>query len=67
MNDISLKWLESITDKGLRFRSIRPKVFCEKGVLKNFGNFKGKHLCSRATLLKKRLQHRCFPVKFAKF
>ena len=22
-----------------------PKVFCEKGVLKNFRDFKGKHLC----------------------
>ena len=27
------------------FRSSRPGVFCEKGVLRNFVNFTGKHLC----------------------
>ena len=48
------------------------------GVLLNFAKFTGKHLCQslffnkvesfrRATLLKKRLWHRCFPVNFAKF
>ena len=26
-------------------RSSRPEVFCEKGVLRNFGKFTGKHLC----------------------
>ena len=48
----------------------------EKGVLKNFTIFTEKHLCRSlfliklkaslrpATLLKKRLQHRCFPVMF---
>ena len=48
-------------------------------VLKNFGKFTGKHMCQRplfyskvavlrpATLLKKRLWHRCFPVNFARF
>ena len=50
----------------------------EKGVLINFTKFAGKHLCQSlffnkvagfrpATLLKKRLWHRCFPVNFAKF
>ena len=49
----------------------------KKGVLKNFANFKGKHLCwslfliklqafRSATLIKKRLQHRHFFVKFVK-
>ena len=48
-----------------------------KGVLRNFAKFTGKHLCQspvfnevaglrRATLLKKRLCHRCFPVNFCK-
>ena len=32
------------------------KVFCEKGVLKPFAKFTGKHLCER-----------CFPVYFAEF
>ena len=59
-------------------RSSRPEVFCRKGVLRNFAKFTGKHLCHSlffnkvaglrpATLLKKRLWHRCFPVNFAKF
>ena len=54
-------------------RSNYAKVFSEKGVLKNFAKFTGKHLCwslffnkvpslRSATLLKKRLQHRCLPL-----
>ena len=50
----------------------------KKGILKNFAKFTGKHLCQSlfftkvadlrpATLLKKRLWHRYFPVNFAKF
>ena len=53
-------------------------MLCGKGVLRNFAKFTGKHLfqsfffnkvagLSPATLLKKRLWHRCFPVDFAKF
>ena len=35
----------------------------KKAVLRNFAKFTGKHLCLRpATLLKKRLLRRCFPV-----
>ena len=62
----------------VNFRSSRPEVFCRKGVLKNFAKFSGKHLYQSlfiskvadlrpATLLKKRLQNRCFPVNFVKF
>ena len=54
-----------------------PEVFIKKGVLKNFAKFRGKHQCQSlffnkaaglrpATLLKKRLLHRCFTVNFAK-
>ena len=50
----------------------------KKYVLENFAIFTGKYLCQSlyfnnvaglnpATLLKKRLLHRCFPVSFAKF
>ena len=60
-----------------RERSSRPEVFCTKGVLKNFAKFTRKHLCQGlffnkvadlrpATLLKKRLWHRRFPVDFEK-
>ena len=47
--------------------------YIKRTVLKNFATFTGKHLCWNlkalrpATLLKKRLQHRCFPVNIAKF
>ena len=59
-------------------RSSRQEVFCQKGVLRNFAKFTG-NTCVRvsffnkvaslrpATLLKKRLWHRCFPVNFTKF
>ena len=60
------------------FRGSRPEVFFKKGVLRNFAELTGKHLCQRlffnkvvglkpATLLKKRLWHKCFPVNFANF
>ena len=50
----------------------------KNGVLRNFAKFTGKHMCHRlffnkvaslrpATLLRKSLWHRCFPVNFAKF
>ena len=54
------------------------EVFCKKGVLKNLAKFTGKHLCRSlffnkvadlrpATLLQKRLLHKCFPMNFEKF
>ena len=62
----------------LWFRSSRPDVFCDKGALRNFTKFTGRHLCQSiffnkvaglrpATSLKKRLWHRCFPVNFDNF
>ena len=59
-------------------RSSHQSCSIIKGVLRNFVKFTGKHLCQSlffnkvagvrpATLLKKRLWHRCFPVNFAKF
>ena len=59
-------------------RSSRTEVFCKKGVLRNFTKFTGKHLCPSllfnkvaglgpATLLKRKLWHRRFPVNFVKF
>ena len=42
-----------------------PEVFCKKGVLRNFSKFTGG--LRPATLLKKRLWYRYFPVNFAKF
>ena len=55
-----------------------PECSIIKGVLRNFAKVTGKHLCQSlfcnkvvglrpATLLKKRLWHRCFPVNFVKF
>ena len=47
-------------------------MFLKIVVLKNFANFTGKHQCWSLSLqacnfVKKRLQHRCYVVKFAKF
>ena len=53
-------------------------VFYKKGVVRNFAKFTRKHLCQSlsfnrvadlrpGSLFKKRLWHRCFPAKFAKF
>ena len=60
------------------FQKQPPEVFYKKGVLRNFAKFTRKHLCKSllfnkvaglrpATLLKKRLWHRRFPVNFSKF
>ena len=59
-------------------RSNHQRCSIKKSVLKNFVKLTGKHLCQSllfnkvagwrpATLLKKRLWNRCFPVKFSKF
>ena len=50
-----------------------PEVFHKKSVLEYFSKFTGKHQCQGlffnrpATLLKRRLWHRCFSVNFANF
>ena len=57
------------------FQKQPQKVFYEKGVLRSFTKFMGKHACQSLffnkvaglTLLKKRLWHRCFPANFVKF
>ena len=59
-------------------RSSHRRCSLRKGVLRNFVKFTGKHVCQSllfnkvaglrsATLLKKKLWHRCFPMNFAKF
>ena len=50
----------------------RSQMFVKIGVLKNFENFTGKHLCwdlflETCNVIKKKLQQRCLPVKFEKF
>ena len=60
------------------FRSSHQKCSMQIGVLRNFTKFIGKHLCQSfffnkvpglrpATLLKKRLWHRYFPMNFVRF
>ena len=57
----------------IKHRRSRPELLCKIGVLRNFAKFTGKHLCLSfffnktaglrpATLLKKRLWHRCFSM-----
>ena len=49
-------------------RSSHAEVLCEKVALKNFAKFTEKHLCQslrcrpQATLLRKKLWYRCFPM-----
>ena len=52
-----------------RNRSSHQICFVNKGILRNFAKFTGKHMCllRPATLLKKRLRHWCFPVNFPRF
>ena len=68
-------WYGLLNEVDVQNRSSRPGVFCKKGVLRNFT---GKYLCQSlffnkvaglmpATLLKKRLAGRRFPVNFVKF
>ena len=76
-DDINIDTLENqITLETLL--SSRVEVFCEKGILRNFAKFTGKHMCRSlflnkvtgprpGTLLKRRLWYRCFPVNFVKF
>ena len=55
------------------FRSSHRRCSIKNCVLRNFSKFTGKHLCQShlcqrsATLLEKRLWHRCFLVNFDKF
>ena len=49
----------------LLYRSSRLEVFCKKYALKISQNSQ-KNTCVRASLLKKRLQRRCFPERFGK-
>ena len=67
--------LDCKQSEGILYRSSHRRCSVKKGVLKNFTKFTGKHLCQSlffnkvpglrpATLLKKRLCHRCFPVNF---
>ena len=67
-------------NSSMTFRSSHRRCSVKKGVLKNFAKFTGK-TCARvslliklqawgprpATLLKKRLWHKCVPVNFVKF
>ena len=78
-----IPWLKILSEHILQGintinRSSRTEVFCKKAVLRNFTKFTRKHLCQSlffnkvaglrpATLLKRRLWHRCFPLSFARF
>ena len=60
-------------EHSIHFRSDRLQVFFKIAILKSFAILKGKHLCWSLILtphffnfIKKRLQHRCFPVNIAK-
>ena len=69
--------LRKINDNFLIYRSSQQRCCIKKIALKNFAKFTGKHLhqglffnkfagLRSATLFKKRLCHKCFPVNLAK-
>ena len=71
-------WFRQGSLLGTLFQKRPPEVFCKKCVLRNLAKFIGKHPCKSyffnkiaglrpATLLKKRLWHRRFPVNTVKF
>ena len=73
------RFLFSSKDSDSCFRNGRPEVFCKKGAPPPPPPPTPKHLCQSlffnkvaglcpaATLLKKRLWQKCFPVNFSKF
>ena len=74
------RYSKSFADPVISFRMQKQlsAVFCKKRCSYKFQNIYGKHLCQSlflnkvaglrlATLLKKKLCHRCFPVNFPKF
>ena len=74
MTRILVNWLWSTTN----LQKESSGSVLQKRCSQNFPKFPGKHLCQSvffkkvadlrpATLFKKRLWHRCFPVNFAKF
>ena len=71
----AIKWFQHTCQVGASRKFGNPK-FSEAGaercsvkkvVLKSFSKFRGKHLCTRISLLIKRLWDRCFPLNFVKF
>ena len=73
--NLMLRFISSINLNRQLITEAATNVFYEEGALKSFTRFTGKHLCQSlffnktgsATLLKKRIWHRCFPVNFVKF
>ena len=74
----TLSFRKNISVKSEKLQKQPPECSIKKGVLKNFEKFTGKHLCQSlffkksfrsqpATLLKKTLWHKCFPVNIPKF
>ena len=62
-------WSSFLVFKEILRRSSQQRYSVKWGVLKNFANLSGKHLCWSLFLrkfVKKRDQYRYFPVKFAK-
>ena len=66
------------TDNFFKFQKQPLEVFYKTGAVKNFTKSTGKHLCQNlffnkvaslraATLLKKKLWHRCFLMNIVKF
>ena len=71
-NSCLITFLKEYRSSHRKCRSIHRRCFVKIAVLTNFANFTGKHLLefflkscrpSACKYFKKRLQHKCFPVK----
>ena len=78
ISEIVNTWKQIFSKEFWTSRRSHQRCSVRKGVLRNFGKFIGKQLCQGlsfnkvaavrpASLLKKRLWHRCFLVSFPKF
>ena len=68
-NDAYWKYYLKVLQDRLNNTSSRPEVFRNKGVLKNFAKFTGKHLCQSLifNLIKKETLAQVFSCEFVKF
>ena len=76
INDSFKKAIDTANNSTVCSRSSRLQVFCKLDVLKNLTKSTWKHVVleackftclQHATVFKKRVQHWCFPMNFAKF
>ena len=72
VNFFRTQYLQNTSRRLTQYRSNRSQMFFQIGTLKNFATFTAKYFAiftglKARNFIKKRLQHRCFPLNIAKF